>query len=90
MTFEQIAVFSLAMMLMFLGFLGAFLPGIPSTPLVALAAIGHRLWLGDQGADWWVVITLTGITLFSMIIDYLASMVGAKKLGASRKGSWAP
>ena len=86
MTAEEIIGLSLALIVMLVGLGGSILPGLPSTPLVLLAAIGHRLYFGEHGASLWVLGILLGLTLLSITIDYLASMYGAKKLGASRRG----
>jgi uncharacterized protein YqgC (DUF456 family) len=85
-TAEQIIGLSLALVLMLVGLVGSILPGLPSTPLVLLAAIGHRLYFGEHGASLWVLGILLGLTLLSIGVDYLASMYGAKKLGATGRG----
>jgi len=86
MTTEQIIGLSLALLLMFVGLIGSILPGLPSTPLVLIAAVGHRLYFADAGAATWVLVTLGLITAFSLVVDYLASWLGAKKMGATWKG----
>ncbi len=86
MTTEQIAGLVLALLIMCMGLAGSILPGLPSTPIVLLAAIGHRLYFGATGPGNLVIALLIGLTLFSMVIDYFASMYGAKKLGATWKG----
>ncbi|MEO8428592.1 MAG: DUF456 domain-containing protein [Verrucomicrobiota bacterium] len=86
MTAEQIIGLSLALIVMCVGLVGSILPGIPGTPLVLLAAIGHRLYFGEHGASLWIFGILLGLTLLSIAIDYLASMYGAKKLGATGRG----
>ena len=86
MTAEQIIGLSLALLVMCVGLAGSILPGIPSTPLVLITAIGHRLYFGETGPGNWVLIILAAITAFSLLVDYLASMYGAKKLGATWRG----
>lgn len=86
MTIEQVIGLIITIAVMFLGLIGSILPGLPSTPLVLLAAIGHRLYFGEHSVSIWVLGILIGFTLLSLAMDYLASMVGAKKLGASGKG----
>ena len=86
MTAEQIIGLSLALLIMCVGLAGSILPGIPSTPLVLLVAIGHRLYFGETGPSNWVFGILVAFTLFSILVDYLASMYGAKKLGATWRG----
>ncbi len=86
MTTEQIIGLVLALLAMSLGLLGSLLPGLPGTPLVLLVAIAHRLYFGDTSVSNLVLTLLVLITLFSLAVDYLASVLGAKKLGATWKG----
>jgi uncharacterized protein len=62
-------------------------PGIPSTPIVLLVAIGHKLYFGDAGPAWSVVALLGVIVVGSLGLDYVASVYGAKKLGATWRGA---
>ncbi len=71
---------------MSVGFAGSILPGLPSTPLILAAAVGHRLYFGDHGVNTVVLVILVLFTAVSLAMDYLASMVGAKKLGATWRG----
>jgi uncharacterized protein len=87
MTLEQIIGLSIALFVMFIGLAGSILPGLPSTPIVLIAAIGHRLYFGSASVGNFVLVLLVLLTLFSLLVDYLASMVGAKKLGATWRGA---
>src|SRR6266850_3595983 len=71
---------------MCVGLAGSILPGVPSTPLVMLAAIGHRLYFGPTGASNLMLVVLGVLMVVSLVMDYLASMAGAKKLGATWRG----
>lgn len=86
MTLEQIIGFALTLLVMLMGLAGTLLPGLPGTPVLLVAALGHKLWFRDDGAAWWVIAVLTVIVLFSILLDYLATVVGAKKLGATWRG----
>ena len=86
MTIEQIFGLGIALLIMFLGIAGSLLPGLPSTPLVMLGAVFHRIYFGEASVSNFVLMLLLGMTLFSLGIDYVASMVGAKKLGATWRG----
>jgi uncharacterized protein YqgC (DUF456 family) len=86
MTLEQVAGLALALVVMCIGLAGSILPGLPSTPIVLAAAIGHRLYFGQASASYWIIGILVGLTLLSLAVDYIASMVGAKQLGASSRG----
>lgn len=87
MTTEQIVGLILALIVMCVGLAGSILPGLPSTPLVLIGAVGHKLYFGPAGAAWWVLAVLTAMTVLSMVMDYLASVYGAKKLGATWRGA---
>ena len=87
MTTEQIIGLTFALLLMFLGVVGSILPGLPSTPLVLIGAIGHKLYFDPTGAAWWLMGVLALFTVLSLVVDYVASMYGAKRLGATWKGA---
>ena len=86
MTAEQIIGLSLALLLMLAGTVASIIPGIPGTPIVLVTAILHRLYFGAKGANLWVLAALVLLTVVSVVFDYVASMVGAKKLGATWRG----
>ena len=86
MTTEQIIGLALTLLVMCIGCLGSFLPGIPSTPLVLIAAIGHKFYFRDMGAGWIVLTLLIFITAVTFVMDYLTSIYGAKQFGATKKG----
>ena len=87
MTAEQIIGLSLALLVMLIGFIGSLLPGIPGTPLILVAAIGHRLYFGEHSVNWVVLSVLTVLALLSVALDYLASVYGAKRFGATWRGA---
>jgi len=86
MTWDQVLGLSLTLLVMAIGLIGTILPGLPSTPLVLLAAIGHRLYFGVHGAPDWVLWALGLLTVFSLVTDYIVTAAGARHLGASWKG----
>ncbi|MBI2946638.1 MAG: DUF456 domain-containing protein [Verrucomicrobia bacterium] len=83
---EQIIGLLLALLVMLVGLAGTMIPGVPGVPLVWLATGAHRLWFGDAGVSNTVLIILTLLTLVSLGIDYVASVLGARKLGATWRG----
>ena len=87
MTTAQIIGLILALLLMCLGVAGSILPGLPSTPLVLIAAVGHKLYFGPAGAAWWVLVILAAFTALSLVMDYVATVYGAKRLGATWRGA---
>ncbi|HXJ73943.1 MAG TPA: DUF456 domain-containing protein [Candidatus Dormibacteraeota bacterium] len=87
MTTEQIIGLILALLIMVVGIAGSILPGLPSTPLVLIGAIAHKLYFGPTGVAWWVMTILAVITVLSLVMDYVASVYGAKRLGATWRGA---
>lgn len=87
MTTEQIIGLILVLLVMCVGVAGSILPGLPSTPVVLVAAIAHKLYFGPTGAAWWVLVILVAFTVVSLVVDYVASVYGAKKLGATWRGA---
>jgi uncharacterized protein YqgC (DUF456 family) len=79
---EQIIGLSMALVMMLAGTLASILPGIPGTPIVLLTAILHRVYFGAASVNNWVLAGLVVLTLISVVLDYIASSLGAKKLGA--------
>ncbi len=86
MNFEQIIGLVMALLVMFCASAASIIPGFPGTPFVLLVAIAHRLYFGPAGVNNWVMGGLVLLTLLSVAFDYLASMFGAKKLGATWLG----
>lgn len=86
MTTEQVVGLSLTLLVMLIGIIGCLVPVLPGTPIILAAAVGHRLYFGDQSAGWVVLVILLILTLLSLVLDQAASMIGAKKLGATWKG----
>lgn len=86
MTPTEVMGFILTLLVMLVGMAGAAVPGLPGTPLIFLAALGHRLCFGDQSASRTVVVVLGILTLASLALDFLATTYGAKQLGATWRG----
>jgi uncharacterized protein len=86
MTAEQLTGLSLTLLLMGIGLLGSVLPLLPGPPVIVAAAIAHRLYFGEASAGTLVLAVLAALMLFTLLTDYLATMVGARKLGATWRG----
>ena len=78
----------IALIVMLIGLVGCVLPGIPSTPVTLLGAVLHKLYFMETSVGWIVLTMLVGITLLSLVVDYLASVYGAKRFGATWRGMW--
>lgn len=86
MTLVDALWFTLALIVMVVGVVGCVLPGVPGTPLIFAAAVVHRLIVGPEGPQVWVLVVLGLLTILSLVADFLATFYGAKTLGATRLG----
>ena len=76
---------TLAVLLVLVGVLGTIIPGLPGAVLV-LAGLLWLAWLdGFERLGAGTIILLVILTLASYAIDLLATAVGAKRFGASRR-----
>lgn len=80
--------FLIAILVMLLGVIGTVLPALPGTPLIFLAAAGYGYYEGFHKITPTILIILFVIMAITFIVDYLAGVIGAKKYGASRYGTW--
>lgn len=77
----------LAGALIVIGLLGTFLPALPGMPLI-FGGMLLAAWVGDfQIIGGWVLLVLGLMSLFALGIDFLASTLGVKKVGASNKAA---
>lgn len=75
----------LAAVLIVVGLAGVILPALPGLPLVFVGML-LAAWAGDFQQIGWVGLTALGLlTLLSVAVDFFAALVGARRVGASRK-----
>ena len=86
MTTEEIIGLSLTLLVMLAGLIGSLLPVMPGVPLILIAAIGHRLFFGESSINNVVLVILVWLTLVSLVFDFLASLLGSRKFGATWLG----
>lgn len=72
--------------LMLIGLIGSVLPFIPGSPLILLGVFIYAWYTDFLVVTWGTLVILLLLTVLSQILDYLASILGAKKFGASRWG----
>ena len=83
------ALWILAIALMLVGALGIVLPALPGIPLM-FAGMVVAAAIDDFQRIGWITLTVLGfLTLFSVIIEFAASALGARHVGASRQAVWA-
>jgi len=72
------------MSLIVLGVLGTFIPGIPG-PVAVFAGMLLAAWIDHFSRVGWVALVILGaLTAAALAIDTLASVLGARRVGASR------
>lgn len=86
MSWEQIVGISITLIVMLVGLVGSVIPVLPGTPVVLIAAIGHRLYFGEASVNNFFLVLLVLLTLLSLLLDFVASVLGAKKFGATWRG----
>ncbi len=81
----QTLYYILAAVLVLVGLAGTVLPALPGLPLV-FGGMLLAAWAGDfQHIGGFTVAVLAALTLLSLLVDFWATAVGAKRVGASRK-----
>lgn len=74
----------LAVVLVCVGVAGSVLPALPGVPLV-FAGLLLAAWAGDfQKVTWLPLVVLGLLTAISFVIDFAATALGAKRVGATR------
>ena len=80
----QTAYYALAWILVIAGVAGTVLPALPGVPLV-FAGMFLAAWAGDFELVGPVTLVVLGLlTALSVVVDFLAAALGAKRVGASR------
>ena len=83
---EQSLVILITVLLFSAGLIGSVLPMLPGSPLILLGAFIYAWYTDFTVITWGVLLILFALTLLSQMVEYLATIIGAKKYGASRWG----
>lgn len=82
---KVIALWLLSVALIAVGFVGVIAPGLPGVLLI-FGGMLLAAWIDDfQRIGWPTLLLLAAITVFTFIIDVVASLLGAKRVGASHQ-----
>mgnify|MGYP003437017404 FL=1 len=80
--------YALAVILILVGIAGVILPALPGLPLVFIGML-LAAWAGDFQQIGWVTLVLLGLlAVLRVAVDFCATVVGAKRVGASKKALW--
>ena len=78
----------LASLLVIAGLAGTVIPVLPGVPLV-FAGLFVGAWIGHfETISWLTVGVLAMLTIVAWAVDFLASVLGARYLGASSRALW--
>ena len=81
---ETLLLWILAFTLVAIGLTGTVLPALPGVAFV-FGGLLIAAWIGDFQEIGWPTLTILGaLMLLAMAIDFLAAMIGAKRVGASK------
>ena len=83
---ETVALTILCSVLMVVGLLGVVLPVLPGIPLSWLGLFIYALGTGFERISIVTIVIFTILTVLTMILDFAAPMLGAKKYQASKIG----
>ena len=78
----------LAGLLILAGIAGTILPALPGVPLVFAGMLLAAWANGFHDVSVWTIVLLGVLTLVSLAVDFFASLLGAKRAGASGKALW--
>ena len=85
MDWANLFLWIVAAALVVVGLAGAVVPAVPGVPLV-FAGLWLGAWIdGYLRVSGWTVVLLGVLTVVAMAVDTLASVLGAKRVGASRQ-----
>mgnify|MGYP003526185854 FL=1 len=78
----------IAGLLIVLGFIGTILPAIPGAPLALGGLLVFKLFSGDCGFGWEIIILAGVFVIIGAILDYVLPATLTKKFGGSKYGIW--
>ncbi len=84
----QILFYVLAGILILIGLAGTILPMLPGVPIV-FAGMLLAAWTGHfQEISGWTVLFLAVLAVLALLLDFVAGLLGAKRVGASAMALW--
>ncbi|MEP0902697.1 DUF456 family protein [Nodosilinea sp. FACHB-13] len=81
----HLALYWLLVLIMVVGVIGAVVPALPGITLIVGAMVIWGLVVGFAGLKWALGVAIAALIL-SFVIDYLAGVLGAQRVGASNWG----
>jgi uncharacterized protein YqgC (DUF456 family) len=81
----MIAAFVLTLLIMLFGLAGTVLPVVPGLPIMWAGALIYALLTGFESVGWTYLAVFGALTVAVQVLDYVANLYGARKMGA---GGW--
>ncbi|MEQ8199882.1 MAG: DUF456 domain-containing protein [Syntrophomonadaceae bacterium] len=82
------AVLIIALLFILVGIAGTFLPVLPGVAMIFAAIAAYGWYEGFRTITAGYLMILAGLTVLSMLVDYLSAYLGAKYYDSSRLGMW--
>ena len=80
----SIVLYVLGALLVIAGLAGAVLPALPGTPLMFVGMLLVAWGEGFARVGWGMLALLGALAALSLVLDFVANLLGAKRAGASR------
>lgn len=84
----KVLFFAIALIVMFVGLVGTMLPVLPGIPLICAGYLVYGIFTGWKSFGLGTMLFWAAVTILSLVLDYYAGLVGARKYGASIFGIW--
>jgi len=84
----DIVVLVIALLFILVGIAGTFLPVLPGAAMIFAAIAAYGWYEGFQAINTSYLMIVGGLTLLSMLVDYLSTYLGARYFDSSRLGMW--
>jgi uncharacterized protein YqgC (DUF456 family) len=73
----------LAVLLVLVGIAGTILPALPGAPLVGIGLVLAAWADRFEKVGWFPLVVIGVLAVLTLVVDFLATMMGAKRVGAS-------
>jgi len=84
--FLTVLIYVVVIALIITGIISIFVPFLPDIFFILLAFFIYGIYDRFEHISFWAYLLLVGLALIVVIIDYLSTIIGAKKFGVSRWG----
>jgi len=86
MDWKYIILIGVTIIFFTIGLMGIALPILPGVFFIWLGSVIYGAFTGFKEISFPVIVVFTAMLLFTIVVDYLANIYGAKKFGAGKLG----